>query len=251
MRILYKKNGGTALNLLAAVRLLLNKFLILLCCGLFCGCLVYFSTLQFVKPQYKASVRMYVNNKAAGVDTNGNTLSIGDLNAAAQLAETYSVIVKDVSILQDIQKKADVDISVKQLEKSISVSSVNNTEVLQISVIVDEPKLATLLVNSAAEVIPDRIANIVEGSSIKVISFANIPESAVSPDYLKLTLIGIAIGFMGSAAIICCLNIFDTKIKSRVELEQWQYPVLGTIPDFAMIKHSGQHSYGYGSKERR
>ena len=57
--------------------------------------------------------------------------------------------------------------------------------------------------------------NLVEGSSVKVVDLARVPEGIAYPSYKKLTLIGCVIGVGLTLAIIVLLVLFNSYIEDE------------------------------------
>lgn len=245
MNIFYQENGEDMIDIGAIIRLLLSRAHIIILCALLSGFAAYAGVYFLVTPQYEASITMYVNNKTS---TEGNsTLTQSDLTASAHLVDTYSAILKNVSVLRDVIADAEVSLEVTELEKMISISSVNNTEVFEIAVTYQDPKAAARIVNSIAVIGPERISEIVEGSSVKIINLADIPSKIVSPSYRKAILLGLLFGGFISSCIIIFCSLMDTTVKSESDFELWKYPLLGTVPDLKEAKRMKKSGYGYGS----
>lgn len=202
--------------------------------SLIMGVLAYVFVTFFVQPQYQSSITMYVNNRT-GKDAI-TTMSQADLNASVHLVDTYSAIITNSSVLRDIMEAAEVEMKTEALKKNISVQSVNNTEVFMVQVKSTDPQMAADLADAVAEVAPKRISDIVEGSSIKIISYAELPTNPISPNRLKTTMMGVMLGLMLSAGFVVVRFLLDTTIKAEEDLAKWSYPVLCVIPEMAQAQ---------------
>ena len=84
-------------------------------------------------------------------------------------------------------------------------------------------------------------ADIVEGSSVKIVDYAIVPAEIASPSYTRNTALGMLAGLVVIAAIICLREIFDEKLHSEDDITQrYQLPILAVIPDLA---YSGAGAY--------
>ncbi|MGN1014145.1 MAG: YveK family protein [Butyricicoccus sp.] len=231
MQIVKRHADKVEINLFALIRLLWKKMLILLLCGLLCATAFFGGVKLFKVPQYTATSMLYVNN--TNYTDAVTTISASDLTASAQLVNTCSVIITSDAVLHSAAQKLDGDWSTEALAEKISVSAVNNTEMFQISVVDSNPMQAAQIAQAVTEVASSRIANIVEGSSVKTIVSATIPTEPSSPNYMKYTAVGFLLGFLLSAFVIVLRALMDNRIKQEADLEEKQYPVLGSIPEFA------------------
>lgn len=247
MGMIQKQDEEIVIDIKEVIKLMFNRAFSIILCTLAFGLAVYAGVYFLVTPQYEASITMYVNNKA-GADNN-TTMSQSDMNASVQLVDTYSAIIMSKSVLREVIAEADVELTEEDLYEAISTSAVNDTEVFEVSVLNEDPKAAARIANSIAEIVPAQIAEIAEGSSIKVVDYADIPDEIAKPSYLKWTLLGMLFGFFLSVLIIFIRELTDNSVKSEADFSQWDYPILSTIPDLEEAGKSRKNVYGgYGHR---
>ena len=234
------------IDVLKLLRTLFSKLHVILFCGLLFGVLAYAAVYFFVTPKYVASIMMYVNNASTKEGT--TTISQSDLYASSQLVDTYSAIITSKSFLEQVIAEADVNIEAEKLAKQLETESVNDTEVFKVTVVNEDPKSATRIANAIAAIAPSQISAIVDGSSVKVIDYASIPTEIAKPSYRKFALLGIVFGLFISIIVIILRDIMDTTIKSESDLEEWNLPILGVVPDFAEAKKQKLYGYNYGNQ---
>lgn len=209
-----------------------------------------------VTPLYQASTTMYVNNSDSVGNNNAN-LSASDLSAAKSLVDTYSVILKSRTTLNEVIRIADVDYSYEQISKMIDASSVNGTENLQVVVTSADPAEAMLIANTVAKVLPNRIAEIVDGSSVRIVDYAVEPTGRSSPSYTKYTAISGLIGLLISCMWIIIRELTDNEIHGEdyLQSEYPDVPILAVIPDLREKGTDGYSGYGgyggYGNGDKR
>ncbi len=186
----------------------------------------------FITPQYNASATMYVNSSAINVGTTGISINGGQLSAARYLLDTYVVIMKTRTTLEAVIDRAGLNMSAGQLSGMISASSINDTAVFRITATSSDPAEAQLIVNTMVDVLPDRLEDIVNGSSVRVVDRAVLPTGRSSPNYTRYATLGMLVGFVLSAAIIIILDLLDSSVRDEEYLNQrYDIPVLAVIPD--------------------
>ncbi|MGN0294242.1 MAG: YveK family protein [Lachnospiraceae bacterium] len=194
--------------------------------------------IAIITPKYTASTTLYVNN-TTGTDAT-TTITSSDLSASAKLVDTYAAIISSKTVLEQVKDRSEVDIDTGALESMISVSAINGTEVFNVSAETVNPKEAAGIANAIADIAPDQISEIVDGSSVKVVDYADIPT--------KITLIGVFISFMISVIFILTRELLDTSIKSEADLETWELPILGVMPEFTAAAKMDNYGYQYGKR---
>lgn len=203
----------------------------------------------FVTPLYKSEVLMYVNS--SNISLGGAKVSItqGELNAAQSLIKTYIVILNTRTTLNEVIAQSNVNYSYEQLKKMISAQSVNSTEVFSVEVTSPNPSEAERVANTIGLVLPEKIASIIEGSSVRIVDYAVVPSHRSSPSLTRNTLVGAILGFILSCAVIVIQELMDEQIHSSDYLIQtYNIPVLAVIPDLAATNTGNAY---YQSPEQR
>jgi len=209
------------------------------------GVVLYAYTANFVTPMYTAKVSIYVNNS---VNTGGNSgISSSDLTTSQKLVKTYVNMIKSDTVLEKVAETTGLNITANQIRGMLTAKSIDNTEMFNVEITNADPVKAQLIANAVAQVAPGEIANFVEGSSTKIIDYARVPTTPVSPDTMKNTLLGAAAGALVAIVFTVLQVLMDVRIKSEEDLKRISSaPVLGTIPDFSQDDRGGYSRYGYG-----
>lgn len=229
------------IDLWAVAKVLFDNKWIISIVSVVMGVLAFAWVTFLVQPQYQSSITMYVNNRASKDAV--TTMSQADLNASVHLVDTYSAIITNSSVLKDVMEEAGVELEAEVLKRKMDVRSVNNTEVFEVLVTNTDPQTAAALADAVAKIAPKRIGDIVEGSSIKVISNAEVPTKPISPNRMKTTLMGVMLGFLLSAGLAVVCFLLDTTVKSEEDLARWNYPILCVIPEMAQAQRE-MDAYG-------
>ncbi|HNX15290.1 MAG TPA: Wzz/FepE/Etk N-terminal domain-containing protein [Oscillospiraceae bacterium] len=239
----------TEIDLLVILKLLKKRIWIIIVAVILCSGIALGYTRLFVKPSYQAGVMIYVNNSSISVGGASFSISDAQISAAYKLVDTYLVILKARSTLEKVIQLANTDYTYEQLLKMVEGEAVDSTEIFRVRITSHSPVEAALLANTVAQVLPQRISEIVVGSSVKIVDNAVIPTERISPSYTKNTAIGFLIGLVLSTAYIIINNLLDTRITSKDYLTQsYNIPVIGIIPD--IHEHSDdEYSYYYRSRK--
>lgn len=241
------ENGQIQIDLIEYAKSLLAQWWIIVLSAVLGGALLFCFTFFFITPQYQASCTMYAVNSLS-LGSARVSLTSSDISTSKSLIATYSVIAKSRLTLEDVIQRADLPYTATQLNKMISASSVDNTEILRITVTCPDPEMACRIANTIAEVLPEKITKIIKASSVEIVDLAVVPKNPSSPDYRRNTLIGVLIGIVLSAAII----LLDQFIlNDTIESDEWVRntfkdvaPVIGVLP---FAGGGSRKKYGYGS----
>lgn len=183
-----------------------------------------------ITPLYQASAMMYVNNSSINV---GSTqVDLSDLSAAQSLVETYIVILKTRGTLEQVIEQENLSYDYETLSDMIEAGAVNSTEVFEIQVTSADPEEAERIANCIAELLPGRISEIVEGSSVKIVDYAIVPSQKSSPSISRYTLLGLLLGAVVSCGVIVLMELFDEQIRDEEYVrETFDLPLLAAVPD--------------------
>lgn len=211
---------------------------ILLAAVLF-GAVAFGYTQFMVTPLYKARTLLYVNNSTIAVGDTKVSISSGDLTAAKSLVDTYMVILKSRTTLNEVIEQSGLGYSYEQMSQMISCASVNSTEIFYVEVTNPDPKEAELIANTIGQVLPEKIASVVEGSSVRIVDYAVEPAHPSSPSLTKNVMLGALLGIVLTCGVIVVLELRDDKIHSSDYLIQnYEIPVLAVIPELMENKQS-------------
>lgn len=225
--------------------LLWKHIVLILTCGVIGAAALFLYSRAFMTPLYQASALLF---------TNSSTISIGDYNVGTSTLRnessyitTYIEIMRSRSNMELVKEQSGLPYSVGALRGMVSAREVTPTGLFQISVTSRSPEEARMLVNLVATILPDKVAEIVNNTSIKVVDYAETPQSRVSPNYIQYAMIGLLVGMVLCAGVILLIAYFDDEIHNEdYLLNAYDYPVLASIPDLTS-KSSGKYGYYYGS----
>ncbi len=245
-----KKNNYYEIDILQLLRKLWHKAWALVLAALIGGGAAFAYSAFLIIPLYEAEALMYVNNSSFSVGSTSFSINNAELTAAQSLVDTYIVILTSRPTLEAVIDDTGVDYSCDQLEAMISAGAVNNTEVFSITVTSKDPQEAELITNAIVDVLPERIADVVDGSSVRTVEWAIVPSEKSSPNITMYTAIGMLVGFVLACMVVIIQLAGDTLIHDEDYLtETYRIPVLAVIPDLYDDKGNGDYS-AYESKAR-
>ena len=247
-----KSNDEYEIDLMRLMKALLKNAWVIILAAVLAGGAAFGYARFLIAPSYESEALLYVNNSSFSVGSTSFSISSSELSAAQSLVDTYLVILNTRSTLNEVIREAELDYSYEDLKKMISSHPVNSTEVFSITVTSHDPKEAENIANTIAEVLPDKIADIVDGSSVRIVDYAVIPSKKASPSITKYTAMGIMLGGIIACAAVVIRELMDTQIHSEEYLLQtYDLPLLAVIPDLADKNSSGYYtSYQYGGERK-
>ncbi len=253
LRPLRQPKRGKEIDLLKLAAALWHNALLVVLCALLGGVLSLAYAFFMITPTYRATTTLYVNTKNISLGT--TSISYADLNTATRMVDIYATILKSRETLQEVAEEAGVPYNYGKLAGQIRASAGDADGILIVNVVSANPTETELLANTVASVLPRRIADIVEGTSVKVIEYAVVPTGRSSPSYANNTMKGILMGGMLAAALIVGVALLrdmqDNNIHGADELRELypDLPVLGTVIDMRGTgSGKGYYAAYYGEK---
>lgn len=187
------------------------------------GCLYAFF-LQ--KPMYNSYTKVILSGES--------TITQTELNLNKNLVDTYAEVVKSRRVLDQVIDELSLDIDYEKLADQISVSSVNNTEIIKITVSDKDPTMAKNIANVTAEYFTKEVLNLYKMNNVNILDEAienDVPYNVNIPKQLVIyMLLGVIIGF----GVLFVIYYFDRTIKSVEQVEQKiKLPILGSVQEMS------------------
>ena len=187
----------------------------------------------FLVPEYQSITQILLaksNTTSQDGTIQGMTTSQVTLNQ--QLVSTYSELVKSESVLTQVKDNLQIDKSIEELRKNITVSTKDDTEIIQISVVDEDAEMAKNIANEVANVFIEQIAKgYYAMDNVYVVDEAKVEEEPYNINHLKDLAIFGAIGFVVACVYVLIANMLDTTVKSKEDIEKkLGLTVLTTIP---------------------
>jgi capsular polysaccharide biosynthesis protein len=153
------------------------------------------------------------------------------INADGGQRKTFEVIIKDKTVLEKVIQELQLERSTDSLAQSIQVGSIEETQVVKISVIDPNPEMAANIANATANVFIQEIPNIMGFDDVRVLSDAQINPYPINESNQN-KIIGAAIigGIVIGIGAIFLVDSLDDSIRSEQDVEHLlEVPILGSV----------------------
>lgn len=195
------------------------------------GCL-YSVFLQ--QPKYTSKTSIILTGFSSS-ETSSITQS--DLTVNSKLVSTYQQIVKSRRVLNQVIDNLNLEYDTEVLAKKISVGSVKDTEIIEISVTDLEAKNAYLIANKVAEVFAREAKELYNLSNVSILDPAEISDYPSNYNITKQVVLYIGAGIVFAFFVLFVFYYFDTTIKSVSDVERkFEFTILGSVPDYSKKK---------------
>jgi capsular polysaccharide biosynthesis protein len=227
--------------------ILLKRYvLIILAAGLLGGILTHCLCNMFLDPVYEANAKMIVNSRQ---EQNGS-LTNDQITSSQKLVNTYAIIIRSQPVLEPVIDNLGLSMDAEALSKKVMVTSVNETQVMQIAVQSKDPDQALRILEQIISICPEIIIEAVEAGSVKTIEPAHLKKNPVAPSTNLYTLVAAFLCMIAVVLVVLLRFLLDNTYKSEVDLRNdLGLPVLGVIPDYECClkqKNDGKEVKYYG-----
>ena len=247
------------IDLLELAKALWKNILAIALVAVIFGSAAFGYTAFLVEPSYQATASLYVNNSSFSLGATNFSISTAELSASNSLVSVYIYILNSRTTMEDVIKEADLSYTPEKLSQMVSAKGINSTGAFEVTVTSSNPAEAELIANTIAKILPDRIAEIVDGSSVRIVDYAIIPSHRSGPSMVKNTAMGILAGGFLAGAVVTIRFLMDDEsklmIKSADELRELypDLPVLAMIPDMRVSEKKSSYYYAsyYGQSGKK
>ncbi|WML51581.1 Wzz/FepE/Etk N-terminal domain-containing protein [Neobacillus sp. PS3-12] len=142
------------------------------------------------------------------------------IGADDQARTTLQVIVKDPTILDKVVQQLKLPMTSDALANEITVASIESSQVVSITVVNKDPKLAAQIANTTASVFKDEVPNIVGKDYVRLLSDAKVNPVPINPKKNNKIYMYTIVGFVLGIGLAFLLDSLDNTLRSEIEIER-------------------------------
>ena len=245
-----QENNGReyySIDVLHVFRTLWRRVWVIGICGVLAAAIGFSIAAFVIAPTYSSHVKLYVNNTDFSL---GNfSISSSQLTAAQSLVRTYGEILDTRSTLSLVAEKSGLDYEWDDISRMLTYRPSNDTEIMLVVVTCEDPYHASKIAQTISEVLPVRIAEIIDGASMETVESAFPELEKIGPSITRYTAVGLILGILFSTVAVVVMALMDDTIHDEgYILRTYDYPILGKVPN---LLNSGSRSYGYYAQNHR
>lgn len=172
----------------------------------------------FVKPVYTATVKLILTKDESESD---KELTTSDVNLNDKLIETYKVIAKDDSVVNEVKNNLNLNMTSSNLKKEISISAQTGTQIININVTDQNASLAASIAEELAEIFPKKIQEIYKVDNLQRLNKNKVEKPTLPSNIHNGRTIGIFMvgGLVLSLVIILLKNTLKSTISTSKDIE--------------------------------
>ena len=176
---------------------------------------------------------MYSSNTTVILGGSSETITQNDITINKNLVNTYAEIVKSRRVLEQVINELSLDLNYYELNDSITVEPINNTEIIKIIVNCDDSLKSMNIANSTANYFSKEVKELYNMNNVNILDSAIEATKPYNINIPKQLCIYLIFGIITACGIIFIAFYFDRTMKSVEQVEQIiKLPILGSIQDF-------------------
>ncbi|MGL5099391.1 MAG: YveK family protein, partial [Fusobacteriaceae bacterium] len=140
-----------------------------------------------------------------------------------------------ISIAKSIIKKYDLNMSEKSLQNALTITPVDDTELLQLTYTNSDSTMAAAVVNEVANEFQLKVREVMNFQNIKVVEAAEVPKTPLPKKRALILAISLVLATMLGAMAAFVIEFFFCKLRKPKDIEKiLGVGMLGMVPDFSL-----------------
>lgn len=189
---------------------------------------------NFKTPVYTAKTSVILvkndsNNTTTG-PTTAETIDTTDITLNQKLVATYRKIIKSRLVLDQVIEKNRLDYTFEELDKEVSVSAVQDTEILDIYVTDVNAKRAAEIANTVVDIFDQEVTKMYNINNVSFLDIAQVPTDPSNNTILRDIVLVMFFIFAGCSGIIFLIYYFDDTLRDSDTVEsEIGMPIIGKV----------------------
>lgn len=185
----------------------------------------------FIPKRYTSEALMYV--ESTSYRQAENEMGVNRTSDSQKLVDTCQILFTSDYVFGELSSRFGEKYTKEDLYRMVRVGSVNNTDVLRISVVSEDPQNSCDIANALIVLSVNEFHRIIKTGSTEIVSSPTLPDKHTYPSAVKHTVFGALIGIAGSYVFFLIRELNNKKLKPEDDLmEMYGLPVYAGIPDF-------------------
>ena len=182
-----------------------------------------------IKPTYETSTKVFIGKEESNIEG----YNTNDIQMYQKLLQTYAETIKTNEVIEAAIKNTNTNLTVEEVKKSLTVTPISDTQILQIKYQNKNPQVAKKILGNITDEFIILAKELVPNGNVRVIEAVQLPENPVAPNKKMNIAIAFLLGLMVSVGVVFLLEYLDNTFKSKENLEkELDIPVIGLIPSF-------------------
>lgn len=223
--------AAQTINLFEIWNIFWSRKILIIVCVCLALVLAFVKVTYFTSDVYSTSGILYVSNRnEVARSVEDDTVYGSDINTSRMMSTTYMEVLTMRSFLTDVSASIGGKYSWNQIRKMMSISRLNETELLTISVSCNSAEDACDIANGIITNAPAKLGTVFDGGEVKIVEMATVPSAPVGKGLTRMLMLAFLAGLAIGCAIAFLLDYLDTKIHRGDDVaKRYGISILGEI----------------------
>ena len=163
-----------------------------------------------IEPKYEASTKLFIGKETTEAN---QSYSQSDVIMYQTLMKTYCEVIKTNDLILKAAKEANIDLNAEEVLENLSVITIADTQILEVSFKSENAKDARDLIEEITKEFIKISKELFPNGNVKVLQQVSLPEKPVSPNKIINISIAFLLGLIVSIALSFLLEFLR---KTRV-----------------------------------
>ncbi|RLL42752.1 capsular biosynthesis protein [Oceanobacillus piezotolerans] len=161
------------------------------------------------------------------------------LGSGSEDMNTLMVMMKDPIIMEKVSSELQLERPSEALANQITVTRLDESQVVHISVIDTNLELAARIANVTAVIYQSEMENILGFTDVQLLSEAKVNPNPMNESTNRVTIIAFIFGLATGIGFVFLLDSLDMKLRKESQVEAiLGVPILGTISNMNKKKYT-------------
>lgn len=163
-----------------------------------------------IEPKYEANTKLFIGKETTEAN---QSYSQSDVIMYQTLMKTYCEVIKTNDLILKAAKEANIDLNAEEVLENLSVITIADTQILEVSFKSENAKEARDLIEEITKEFIKISKELFPNGNVKVLQQVSLPEKPVSPNKIINISIAFLLGLIVSVALSFLLEFLH---KTRV-----------------------------------
>ncbi len=140
-----------------------------------------------------------------------------DDKVTKRIYDTYARIVTSKRILNQVISDLKLDLTAEQLRKSTSVLYIGDSNIMEISVVGNDPDRSALIADQIARTYIFEIGSIMDGKQVSLLDEATVPRTPIQTSKVPKVVAVAAAGLLAAVGLVFIREFFLPAFKEQPE----------------------------------
>ena len=202
-----------------------RKAILIVLAGVIFAGAAFAGTKFVLTPMYTSTSMIYVLTKSTSMT------SLADIQLSSQLTADYQLLATSRPVINEVIDNLKLGYSYEEMYEMVTIENPADTHVLQINIESTDPQEAKDIANEMADVVSERVANVMATDKPTIVERAVLSQKPSSPNTINNTMIGGFLGVILIIGVIVVLIIVDDTVKDEEDIVNYlNKEVLAVLP---------------------